>query len=62
MVTDKNSNDVSKGKDRLCYDKRKVKALNRELMMIFQKHKESFGHTSAALLSILSYLSDIYLN
>ena len=30
-------------------------------MMIFQMYKESFGHTSATLLSVLSYLSDIYL-
>jgi hypothetical protein len=37
-------------------DVRKVKDLNRELMMIFQMYKESFGHTSAALLSVLIFI------
>ena len=44
------------------HDEKKVKDLNREIMMIFQMYKASFGHTSAALLSVLSYLSDNYLS
>ena len=39
-------------------DEKKVKDLNREIMMVFQMYKASFGHTSAALLSVLSYLSE----
>jgi hypothetical protein len=42
-------------------DEKKVKDLNREIMMIFQMYKASYGHTSAALLSVLSYLSNNYL-
>jgi ABC-type arginine transport system ATPase subunit len=42
-------------------DEKKVKDLNREIMMVFQKYKASFGHTSAALLSVLSYLSENYI-
>src|SRR5918999_371293 len=71
MVTGKTNNDVSKGKDKVSnsrssrvpdeQDEKKVKDLNREIMMIFQMYKASFGHTSAALLSVLSYLSDNYL-
>lgn len=73
MITGKTNNDVSKGKgkDRVSngssgrtpdeQDEKKVKDLNREIMVIFQMYKASFGHTSAALLSVLSYLSDNYL-
>jgi hypothetical protein len=71
MITEKTNNDVSKGKDKVSngssgrapdeQDKNKVKDLNREIMVIFQMYKASFGHTSAALLSVLSYLSDNYL-
>jgi hypothetical protein len=74
MVTGKTNNDVSKGKDKVSnssnssssrmpdeQDEKKVKDLNREIMMIFQMYKASFGHTSAALLSVLLYLSDNYL-
>ncbi|MDW0282826.1 MAG: hypothetical protein QN720_10005 [Nitrososphaeraceae archaeon] len=42
-------------------DEKKVKDLNREIMMVFQMYKTSFGHTSAALLSVLSYLSENYI-
>jgi hypothetical protein len=42
-------------------DERKVKDLNREIMMIFQMYKSSFSHASAALLSVLSYLSENYI-
>jgi hypothetical protein len=67
MITGKTNNDVSKGKDKVSgrtpdeQDEKKVKDLNREIMVIFQMYKASFGHTSAALLSVLSYLSDNYL-
>ena len=70
-MTGKTNNDISKGKDKVCngssgrtpdeQDEKKVKDLNREIMVIFQMYKASFGHTSAALLSVLSYLSDNYL-
>lgn len=42
-------------------DEKKVKELNREIMTIFGVYKASFGHASAALLSVLSYLSDNYI-
>jgi hypothetical protein len=72
MITDKTSDGDGEGQEKLNndtsssrianeQDEKKVKALNREIMMIFQMYKASFGHTSAALLSVLSYLSDIYL-
>jgi hypothetical protein len=38
-----------------------VKELNREIMTIFGVYKASFGHASAALLSVLSYLSENYI-
>jgi hypothetical protein len=40
------------------HDEKRVKELNREIMTIFGVYKASFGHASAALLSVLSYLSD----
>ena len=55
------NNDSSSSRIANEQDEKKVKDLNREIMMIFQMYKASFGHTSAALLSVLSYLSDIYL-
>src|SRR5919197_3580208 len=70
MITDKTPDGDGEGQEKLDtssgrianeQDEKKVKALNREIMMIFQMYKASFGHTSAALLSVLSYLSDIYL-
>jgi hypothetical protein len=42
-------------------DEKKVKELNREIMRVFEIYKASFGHASAALLSVLSYLSDNYM-
>ena len=42
-------------------DDKKVKELNREIMTVFGVYKASFGHASAALLSVLSYLSDNYM-
>jgi hypothetical protein len=43
------------------HDEKKVKELNREIMTIFGVYKASFGHASASLLSVLSYLSDNYM-
>jgi hypothetical protein len=43
------------------HDEKKVKELNREIMSIFGVYKASFGHASASLLSVLSYLSDNYM-
>ena len=42
-------------------DEKNVKELNREIMTIFGIYKASFGHASASLLSVLSYLSDNYI-
>jgi hypothetical protein len=72
MITDKTADGAGESKEKLNndssssrianeQDEKKVKDLNREIIMIFQMYKASFGHTSAALLSVLSYLSDIYL-
>ena len=41
-------------------DEKKVE-LNREITTVFGIYKTSFGHASAALLSVLSYLSDNYM-
>ena len=38
------------------HDEKKVKELNREIMTVFGVYKASFGHASAALLSVLSVL------
>ena len=43
------------------HDEKKVKELNREIMTIFGIYKASFGHASASLLNVLSYLSDNYM-
>ena len=43
------------------HDEKKVKELNREIMSVFGVYKASFGHASASLLSVLSYLSDNYM-
>jgi hypothetical protein len=43
------------------HDEKKVKELNREIITVFGVYKASFGHASAALLSVLSYLSDNYM-
>ena len=42
-------------------DEKKVKDLNREIMTIFQMYKATFSHSSAALLSVLSYLLENYI-
>jgi hypothetical protein len=64
MITD-NTNSNSSGhssNSRIAdeSDEKKVKELNREIMTVFEIYKASFGHASAALLSVLSYLSDNY--
>ena len=71
MIANDSNNDIGQGNRRVSnsdsnripneQDEKKVKDLNREIMMIFQMYKASYGHTSAALLSVLSYLSDNYL-
>src|SRR5918993_5727165 len=71
MISSDSNNDIGQGNRRATnsdsnripneQDEKKVKDLNREIMMIFQMYKASYGHTSAALLSVLSYLSDNYL-
>jgi hypothetical protein len=71
MISSNSNNDIGHGNRRVSnsdsnripneQDEKKVKDLNREIMMIFQMYKASYGHTSAALLSVLSYLSDNYL-
>jgi hypothetical protein len=43
------------------HDEKKVKELNREIITVFGVYKASFSHASAALLSVLSYLSDNYM-
>ena len=43
------------------HDEKKVNELNREIMSVFGVYKASFGHASASLLSVLSYLSDNYM-
>ena len=71
MISSKSNNDIGQSNHKVSngdssripneQDEKKVKDLNREIMMIFQMYKASYGHTSAALLSVLSYLSDNYL-
>ncbi len=43
------------------HDEKKVKELNREIITVFGVYKASFGHASAALLTVLSYLTDNYM-
>lgn len=54
-----NSNNNSRIPDE--HDEKKVKELNREIITVFGVYKASFGHASAALLSVLSYLADNYM-
>ena len=67
MTTDNSDNNNSKhnssNNSRIPdeHDEKKVKELNREIMTVFGVYKASFGHASAALLSVLSYLSDTYM-
>jgi hypothetical protein len=61
-ISDRNNNPSNMNTSRAdSQDEKKVKDLNREIMMVFQMYKASFGHTSAALLSVLSYLSENYI-
>jgi hypothetical protein len=65
MITD-NTNSNSSGhssNSRIAdeSDEKKVKELNREIMTVFEIYKASFGQASAALLSVLAYLSDNYM-
>mgnify|MGYP007045076402 FL=1 len=39
---------------------RKVKQLNQEIMLVFEKHAAPFGHASASLLSVLYFISERY--
>jgi hypothetical protein len=41
-------------------EQRKVKQLNQEIMFVFEKHASSFAHASAALLSVLHFISERY--
>ena len=52
MIMDKNNNDNEQQK--------RVKQLNQEIMMIFEKHAASFGYASAALLSVMYFISEKY--
>ena len=65
MITDNTSSNSSShsSNSRIAdeHDEKKVKELNREIMTIFGIYKASFGHASASLLSVLSYLSDNYM-
>ena len=67
MTTDNSDNNNSKhnssNNSRIPdeHDEKKVKELNREIMTVFGVYKASFGHASAALLSVLSYLSETYM-
>jgi hypothetical protein len=68
MTTDNSDNNSrhnssSKNNSRMPdeHDEKKVKELNREIITVFGVYKASFGHASAALLSVLSYLSDNYM-
>ena len=61
MTTDNSDNNNSKhnssNNSRIPdeHDEKKVKELNREIISVFRVYKASFGHASAALLSVLSY-------
>ena len=35
-------------------EENRVKQLNKEIMLVFERHTASFGHASAALLSVMS--------
>jgi len=39
-------------------DQEKVKQLNREIMVIFEKRAAPFGYASAALLSVMYFISE----
>ena len=39
---------------------KRVKQLNQEIMMVLGKHAASFGYASAALLSVMYFISEKY--
>ena len=41
-------------------DEEKVKQLNREIMVVFEKRAAPFGYASAALLSVMYFISEKY--
>jgi hypothetical protein len=41
-------------------EENRVKQLNKEIMLVFERHTASFGHASAALLSVMYYISEKY--
>ncbi len=51
-IMNKNNNDNEQQK--------RVKQLNQEIMMVLEKHAASFGYASAALLSIMYFISEKY--
>jgi hypothetical protein len=56
---------MNKGNSSIKQDKeeeeqRKVKQLNQEIMLVFEKHAAPFAHASAALLSVLYFISERY--
>ena len=64
MTTDNSDNSIHNSNNNRIpdeHDEKKVKELNREIITVFGVYKASFGHASAALLSVLSYLSDNYM-
>jgi hypothetical protein len=40
---------------------KRVKQLNQEIMMVLGKHAASFGYASAALLSVMYFISENYI-
>ncbi len=41
-------------------EEKKVRQLNQEIMLVFEKHTAPFGYASAALLSVLYFISEKY--
>ena len=55
---DKGNSNIKQDKEE--EEQRKVKQLNQEIMFVFEKHAASFAHASAALLSVLHFISERY--
>jgi len=51
---------MNKGNSDIKQEKEEVKQLNQEIMIVFEKHAASFAHASAALLSVLYFISERY--
>ncbi|MBV9178709.1 MAG: hypothetical protein JO297_16920 [Nitrososphaeraceae archaeon] len=51
---------MNKGNNTQHEEERKIKQLNQEIMFIFEKHAAPFGYASAALLSVLYFISERY--